>query len=97
MQEAQREINLSRIRKSYNVPAYLGVRIVDHDFKEGTIIGASPSEHLKVQLDEGGVPDYYHPTSEITYMAQGLPFVEIRTRKRPGAVIRCPTYSEVKT
>lgn len=93
MQEARREINLSRIRKSYNVPAYVGVRILDKDFEPGVIIGATSSEHLKIQLDIGGCPRYDNPIQEITYLVEGFPNLEIRTKPKREAVIKCPNLS----
>lgn len=63
---------LEYIRDTYQVPAYLGVRIrfcpreggaVD----EGVICG-SHNAHLKVKMDVGGGVCFFHPTWNITYI-----------------------------
>lgn len=64
-------MSMEYIRKTYNVPAKRGGRILytgdKGEKRYGTIVGAI-GQYLSIRLDGEKVPQYYHPTWELTYV-----------------------------
>jgi hypothetical protein len=80
---SQREDILKRIRANYNVPAYYGVTVIVFDGQVGTIVGATPSEHLKIEIAGHKKPGLFHPTWEIIYVPYGQPPLSFRECDKP--------------
>lgn len=59
------------VRRYYNVPAYVGVR-VRAEGKEGVIVEAKGSQqYVHIKLDGQKHAHPYHPTSGIEYLIEG--------------------------
>lgn len=59
------------IRRSYNVPARIGGRVIYAGGKErqyGTILGAK-NGRLLIRLDGAAKTGFYHPTWNLEYLA----------------------------
>ncbi len=61
------------IRRTYNVPAYIGMR-VEIEGKPGVLVaGRSDAHYLHVLFDEGYVrPQPCHPTDNVRFIVQGI-------------------------
>ena len=60
--------NVKYIRTNYNVPAYIGRRILyTPENREGTIVGAHGA-HLRIRLDGDDLVQTFHPVWGIRYL-----------------------------
>jgi hypothetical protein len=60
------------VRKTYGVPAYIGVRVRFSNGQEGVLVKARSDLHyVHVQLDGQKFAVNAHPTSEIEYLLVG--------------------------
>jgi len=55
------------IRKHYDVPAKVGMRVKTEKGK-GYIVGSAAGAHLRVRIDGEKKSRYFHPTYEIEYI-----------------------------
>jgi hypothetical protein len=61
------EDHLAFVRRCYQVPAFLGVRVRVFDGREGAIVSCCGTYvHVLIDGDEEEAP--YHPTWKITYL-----------------------------
>jgi hypothetical protein len=61
-------MSMEYIRKSYNVPAKRGMRVIANT--EPGVITGSDGHYLRVRLDIMNRSLRYHPTWEITYLTK---------------------------
>jgi hypothetical protein len=59
---------LSYVRESYGVPAFIGRRVLTYSGQEGTIIGGD-HQYVLVTLDGHERPSRYHPTWHMEYLS----------------------------
>jgi hypothetical protein len=59
---------LEYIRNRYQVPAYLGVKVIVFDGRKGEIVGAEGG-YLLIKVDDNPNTGRYHPTWKIKYQA----------------------------